>query len=276
MEPSGRWWNHSGCSLTQGWSGRALQGVVERHLHPVALALAATSSVKSSSVPSSGWMAVWPPSADADGPRAAGVVGPGFEGVVAALAVGVADRVDRREVQTSKPMAATAGTRCHDPLKPPKERGNSSYQAPTRARSRSTQSGWEPDGQIGADSGPARAAATSGSARASDRAAVRAGSARACQAPEPRRARPRRSQSIVGRRPACLTCGPSGVRSVQASTTAWARCRRGRPTPPTRRCRAGISVADGLGTGLAVDTRLRRMSPPEQHPRSQDRGRPGR
>ena len=38
------------------------------------------------------------PSADADGPRAAGVVGAGAERVVGALAVGDADRVDRRQV----------------------------------------------------------------------------------------------------------------------------------------------------------------------------------
>ena len=60
---------------------------------------AATSASTSSSVPSSGWTAVWPPSLVADRPRAAGVVGAGDERVVAALAVREADRVDRRQVE---------------------------------------------------------------------------------------------------------------------------------------------------------------------------------
>ena len=63
---------------------------------------AATKSRKSSSVPSSGCTASWPPSAAADGIGAAGIaVGRGHR-VVAALAVGVADRMDRREIDHVK------------------------------------------------------------------------------------------------------------------------------------------------------------------------------
>ena len=34
-EPSGRRWNHSGCSASQGWSGEHLDREVERDLEPV-------------------------------------------------------------------------------------------------------------------------------------------------------------------------------------------------------------------------------------------------
>ena len=44
-------------------------------------------------------MASWPPAGVADRPRAARIAGAGHEGVVAALAVGHADRVDGREVE---------------------------------------------------------------------------------------------------------------------------------------------------------------------------------
>ena len=57
-------------------------------------------------------MAVWPPSVDADGPRAAGVVGPGVERVVAALAGGVADGVDRREVHDVEAHGRHRGEAC--------------------------------------------------------------------------------------------------------------------------------------------------------------------
>ena len=59
--PSGRWANHSGCSVTHGWSGvhwkamsRASSMPRSRH--------AEASLTTSSTVPSSGWTAVWPPS----------------------------------------------------------------------------------------------------------------------------------------------------------------------------------------------------------------------
>ena len=93
-----------------------------------------TKASKSSSVPSSGWMAVWPPSARADGPRAARVVGPGVERVVAALAVRAADRVDRRQVDDVEAHVGDGGQPlARRPRSPPSDRGNSSYHALHRA-----------------------------------------------------------------------------------------------------------------------------------------------
>ena len=50
-------------------------------------------------VPRSGWTAVWPPSTPPTAHGRAGIVGPGDQRVVRALAVGHADRVDRRQVE---------------------------------------------------------------------------------------------------------------------------------------------------------------------------------
>ena len=54
---------------------------------------------RSSIVPRSRWTASWPPVAVADRPRRSGVLGTGDQRVVAALAVGQSDRVDRRQVE---------------------------------------------------------------------------------------------------------------------------------------------------------------------------------
>ena len=70
---------------------------------------AATSRAKSSKVPSSGWMASWPPSSRADRVGAAGIVRPGRQAVVLALAVRAADRVDRREVEHVEAEVAHIG-----------------------------------------------------------------------------------------------------------------------------------------------------------------------
>ena len=79
--------------------GRALERDVERQLDAAVAGRRAASLATSSTVPSSGCTAVCPPSGAADGPRAAGVVGRRRGRVVAALALGHADRVDRRQVQ---------------------------------------------------------------------------------------------------------------------------------------------------------------------------------
>ena len=52
----------------------ALEGDVQRDCRCRGRAPPSTSARKSASLPSSGWIARWPPSADADGPRAAGIV----------------------------------------------------------------------------------------------------------------------------------------------------------------------------------------------------------
>ena len=59
--PSGRRSNQSGCSAIQGWSGEALSAMSSAISRPRPLA-AETSASKSSSVPSSGWTEVKPPS----------------------------------------------------------------------------------------------------------------------------------------------------------------------------------------------------------------------
>ena len=69
----------------------------------------------------------------ADRPGGAGVLRSGGEGVVGALAVGQADRVDRRQVEDveaelGEPRELVLRRRCS----PPQERGNSSYQLPNR------------------------------------------------------------------------------------------------------------------------------------------------
>ena len=75
----------------------------------------------------------------ADRVRRAGVVGAGDQRVVAALAVLAADRVDRRAGRGRRSRAsAIAGICASTALRPPHERGNSSYQAEKRARTRST------------------------------------------------------------------------------------------------------------------------------------------
>ena len=58
--PSGRRKNHSGCSFSHGWSGEQLIAM-SRHTSIPSSAAAVTSARKSSSVPSSGWIASWPP-----------------------------------------------------------------------------------------------------------------------------------------------------------------------------------------------------------------------
>ena len=58
----------------------------------------ATKASKSSNVPRSGWIASWPPSLEPIAHGEPGSSGPGVEGVVGALAVDLADRVDRRQV----------------------------------------------------------------------------------------------------------------------------------------------------------------------------------
>ena len=61
MVPSGRWRNHSGCSVTQGWSGEHWKARSRATSMPFSFA-AAASARTSSTVPRSGCTAVWPPS----------------------------------------------------------------------------------------------------------------------------------------------------------------------------------------------------------------------
>jgi hypothetical protein len=59
--PSGRCWNQPGCSFSHGWSGEHWIAKSSAISSPCSFA-AATRRSKSASVPSSGWIASWPPS----------------------------------------------------------------------------------------------------------------------------------------------------------------------------------------------------------------------
>jgi hypothetical protein len=96
--PSGRRKNHSGCSLSHGWSGEQLIARVERDVDAVLVGggderaeLLVGAELRVDGVVAPGLVA--------DRVGAAGIARLGREGVVAALAVGVADRVDRRHVE---------------------------------------------------------------------------------------------------------------------------------------------------------------------------------
>ena len=143
--PSGRWRNHSGMLAHPGMIGRAWNARSSAISSP-SRAAASTKRSKSSSVPSPGSTAVCPPSAAPIAHGLPGSSGPGVERVVAALAEAAADRVDRRQVEDveahrrdvgqPRRRLAERGAARRDPV--PAERGNISYHAPKRARSRST------------------------------------------------------------------------------------------------------------------------------------------
>src|SRR4051794_10503685 len=61
MDPSARWENHWGWSVTQGWSGEACRAKSSATSMPRDFVLA-TNRSKASKSPRSGWMASWPPS----------------------------------------------------------------------------------------------------------------------------------------------------------------------------------------------------------------------
>ena len=81
--PSARWVNHSGCSVTHGWSGEVCSARSIATSRPSSAARR-TNASKSASVPRPGWMASWPPSGDpiaqgepgSPGPRSASCWGP--------------------------------------------------------------------------------------------------------------------------------------------------------------------------------------------------------
>ena len=151
MVPSGRTVNHSGCA-TQGWSGAALQGEVQRHLHAqVAGAVDERVEVRPG-CPVRGGRRVVPAVGRADRPRRAHVAGGSGSGIDArcwALAVHRADGVDRRQVDHVEAhrgdpvqlLAAVTKVPCTGrpaSSRPPVERGKNSYQDPNSARGRST------------------------------------------------------------------------------------------------------------------------------------------
>ena len=152
--PSARVVNHSGCSVTHGWSGEHCSARSSATSRPQ-LARPAPRRRRSRRAcrGRGGWRRGRPPRE----PIAHGepeVVGPGGQGVVRALAVGRADRVDRRQVdhveahrgdrgQPLRRGAEACRTAARRPASgaAPSERGKNSYQEPNSARSRSTRSG---------------------------------------------------------------------------------------------------------------------------------------
>ena len=127
--------------------GRALPGEIERDFEAEPLGLARGTPSKSSSVPRPGSTAVWPPAARSDGPRAAGIARLRDQRVVAALCgsscrSGGSAAGRRRRSRDRRCAAAARRASRNVPLRVgsgPAERGNISYHAPNRARSRSTQ-----------------------------------------------------------------------------------------------------------------------------------------
>ena len=140
--------NHSGCSVSQGWSAEHWMAKSSATSRPRPRA-SATRARRSSRRPELGVDRGVAAGRVADRPRAARVVGRGHERVVPALAVGAADRVDRRQVERrrtrARPGRAAAAARRRGR---PTERGKSSYQEPKRA---STGSTCDLEGPVGAD-----------------------------------------------------------------------------------------------------------------------------
>src|SRR3954467_4830866 len=116
--PSGRRLNHSGCPGSHGWSPeagvaearRGLDGEVTAQLHPVRGA-GRDERVEVLEGAEVAVQRVVTARLVADRVRDAGVVGRRHERVVAALAVRVADRVDRRHVEH---VEAELGQARHD------------------------------------------------------------------------------------------------------------------------------------------------------------------
>ena len=129
-----------------------------------------TSGARSASVPRSGWMAVWPPSGAADGPRAADVVGAGRERVVLALAVrwcrwgGSAGGRPRRSPCRPRPAADRASRRSR-----PRSGGRTRTRrrdGPARGRPTAAADRWSVRSAVDGDAGES-------GTRASSRAALR-------------------------------------------------------------------------------------------------------
>ncbi len=164
--PSGRRLNHSGCSVSHGWSAEALIARSRQSSIPCSPSVV-TSASKSSQVPSSACSASWPPLSS---PIAYGL--PGSPGSATSVLLRPLRFVcpigwTGGKYRTSKPSSASRGTCSAVPRRPPQERGNSSYQAPKRPRSRSTSSGSGGSSCSCSDRSPAPAASTSAATSAS-------------------------------------------------------------------------------------------------------------
>src|SRR5918995_2040028 len=135
--PSGRRWNHSGCSVSHGWSGEHWIAKSMQTSQPTSRPRAVMRS-KSAPARGSGLTASSPPSAE---PIAHGLPGsprPATSVLFFPFRFVLPIGWTGGRYTTSKPSPASCGSTLSTPLNPPHERGKSSYQEPNAARSRST------------------------------------------------------------------------------------------------------------------------------------------
>ena len=246
--PSGRWRNHSGCSVTHGWSGEHWNARSSASSMPCVARAARPARSKSSSVPSSGWTAVWPPSAAPIAHGLPDVAGRRRSvGVVAALAVG------RRR---SGGSAAGRGRR--SPCAAIVEQRRVDVARACRGGPSAERAGEEL--VPGGEAGPRRGRPTRARLEVGVGARAARGACGASARPAPGRAPPRSAARGVvrGRRVAPLPSSPSaaaGAAAAAASHEPRADL-RGRPRRPGRRRRAARARAPGAE---AVDPRPHRV-----------------
>ena len=173
--------------------------------------------------------ASWPPRLDADRPRAAGIARAGGQRVVGALAVRLADRVDRREVQdVEAERGQICGTASAVPRSPPHERGR----ARTRRRS-----------------APARGRRRARAARRAARSSVRSGwrSIAAASSAAEGRASCLASSGASGSLSVRMACSITRRSAAALARSAAARAAARRPRTPRRRgLLAGLELAAEL------------------------------
>ena len=165
-------------------------------------------------VPSSGWTASWPPAAEPIAHGDPTSPGSAVDGVVAALAVHLADRMDGRQVddvETHRGRAVELADRVGEgavperpavrrPTSAPQDRGKNSYQEPKAASGRSTQTA---TGSAVVISSRIGSAVSTGQSSIDSAGPIRSATDLWCPAGRRWRPRwPRRSAAPVGRRPA--------------------------------------------------------------------------
>ena len=184
--------------------GRALERIVERHLQPEVPGLPAEAAevLDGAQLGCDGGV---PALGRADGPRAAGIVGPGAERVVGTLALGDADRVDRRQVDDVEPHVGHGAQALHRAVEAPLAAGEQFVPGPEQGpRAIDPQRERRRLGQVGVGDGRHQAGHPVVEARVQAHVHAARG---APSAPPPRRAR------AVGRGqprrpPAPRECGP--------------------------------------------------------------------
>ena len=228
--PSGRWWNHSGCFCTQGWSGEHCSAKSSATSRPQLARPGARSGRSPRACPGPGGRRRGRPPGSRS-PRARPTSSrAGGQGVVAALAEGGADRVDRRQVDD---VEAHRGDRRQPPRRPcgTCRCGAASRRCPRSAGRTRTRTRTAP-----APAPPAAAAARDGGDQLAQR----------MPAPAPRPP-PGSGPPRAGRR-------PGGASSRRASTAAEHR-RRGPSLFGTPAAARSYSSGALLQDQLGVDAR---------------------